>query len=94
MRDPDGDGFSEVADEQFDRLEEAGPDAVHDVLLLSVLIFDHPERAQAISSTITTTRGTVMRLSVPGRSPLKVFWTIHGDDGNPRIGALLDHPAD
>ena len=50
-------------------------------------------RPQAMSSAITTTRGIVMRLPVPGRSPLKVFWTTHGDDGNPRIEAVLDHPA-
>ena len=93
MHDPEGDGFSEVADEQLDRLEEVDPDAFHDVLLLCTLVFDRPERAQAMSSAITTTRGIVMRLPVPGRSPLKVFWTTHGDGGKPRIEAVLDHPA-
>jgi hypothetical protein len=88
--------YSAVAEEQLDALERADPDASRDVILLCGLVFDHPERAHAMSSAITTDGGIVLRLAVPGRSPLKLFWTRDGaGDGagdGPRIEAVLPHP--
>jgi len=87
------DAYSEVADEQLDELELRDPAACSDVLLLCRLVFDHPLRAQAMSSAFMTSRGIVMRLAVPGHHPLKIFWTVRGADGRPRIEAVLDHPT-
>jgi hypothetical protein len=84
--------YSPVADEQLDALEGTDPDAYRDVLTVCGLVFDHPERAQAMSSAIATEHGIVMRLAVPGRSPLKVFWTRLGAEDGPRIEAVLEHP--
>ena len=84
--------YSAVADEQLDALERSDPAAYHDVLTLCGLIFDHPGRARSMSSAITTDLGVVLRLAVPGRPPLKVFWTMNGAGDGPRIEAVLDHP--
>jgi hypothetical protein len=84
--------YSAVADAQLDALERTDPDSSHDVLVLCGLVFDHPERAHAMSSAITTGRGIVLRLAVPGRSPLKVLWTRDGAGDGPRIEAVLKHP--
>jgi len=84
--------YSAVAEEQLDTLERSDPDAYRDVMLLCGLVFDHTERAHAMSSAITTRPGIVMRLAVPGRSPLKVFWTRAGAGDGPRIEAVLEHP--
>jgi hypothetical protein len=81
-----------IAEEQLDALERSDPDAYRDVMLLCGLVFDHTERAHAMSSAITTSRGIVMRLAVPGRSPLKLFWTREGAGDGPRIEAVLEHP--
>ncbi len=83
---------SEVAEEQLDALERTDPGAYRDVMLLCGLIFDHTGRAHAMSTAITTSRGIVMRLAVPGRHPLKVFWTREGAGDGPRIEAVLEHP--
>ncbi len=82
---------SAVADEQVDALARTDPDAYRDILTLCGLVFDHPERAQTMSSAITTEHGIVMRLAVPGRDPLKVFWTRLGAADGPRIEAVLEH---
>jgi hypothetical protein len=87
------DAFSEIADEQLDALELGDPAAYRDVLLLCRLVFDHTSRAKAMSSAIITDQGIVMRLAVPGHSPLKLFWSVRGADGRPRIEAVIEHPT-
>ena len=89
---PFDEAYSTVADEQLDALEQADPDAYADVLTLCGLIFDHPGRAQAMSSAITTAGGIVLRLAVPGRGALRIFWTARGADGAPRVEAVLEQP--
>ena len=84
--------YSEVADAQLDALELADPATYRDVLTVCGMIFDVPDRARSMSSAITTDRGIVLRLAVPGRAPWKVFWTTEGADGGPRVEAVLEHP--
>jgi len=86
------DAFSAIADEQLHALELSDPEALRDVLILCRLVFDHPQRAQAMSSAIVTSQGVVLRLAVPGHHPLKIFWTTRGADGGPRVEAVLEHP--
>lgn len=84
--------YSEVADAQLDALERDDPDAYADIMTLCGLIFDHPGRAQSMSSAISTGRGIVLRLTVPGRHPLRIFWTVRGAGEGPRIEAVIAHP--
>jgi hypothetical protein len=84
----DQDDYSSVADEQLDELYAADPDTSNDVLTVCELIFNNPSRAQSMSSAIQTRDGIAFRLPVPGRAPLKVFWTSEG----PRIEAIFPHP--
>jgi len=84
--------YSEVADEQLDALELADPATYRDVLTVCGLIFDVPHRARSMSSAISTDRGIVLRLAVPGRAPWKVFWSTDGAEGDPRVEAVLEHP--
>ncbi len=84
--------YSTVAEEQLDALELADPATYRDVMLICGLVFDHTDRAHALSSAITTSHGIVMRLAVPGRGSLKVFWTREGGGDGPRIEAVLEHP--
>jgi len=83
--------YSEVADGQLDALERTDPDAYRDVLTLCGLIFDHPGRAEAMSAAIITDRGVVLRLTVPGRASLRIFWTPRGAGDGPRVEAVLEH---
>ena len=82
------DDYSAVADRQLDELEADDPEAYNDVLGVCELIFDQPARAQSMSTAVQTEHGVVLRLAVPGRHPLKVFWTSAG----PRIEAIFPHP--
>lgn len=84
--------YSEIADAQLDALELDDPHAYRDTLTMCGLIFDHPGRAQAMSSAIATDRGIVFRLTVPGRHPLRIFWTSLGAGDGPRIEAVTTHP--
>ena len=84
--------YSEVADAQLDVLERDDPNSYADVMTLCGLIFDHPGRAQSMSSAINTDRGIVLRLTVPGRHPLRIFWTSSGAGEGPRIEAVIEHP--
>ena len=84
--------YSEIADSQLDALERSDPAAYRDAITVCGLIFDHPGRAQAMSSAISTDLGLVLRLAVPGRPPLKVFWSTNGAGDGPRSEAVLDHP--
>lgn len=83
------DGYSQVADDQLDALAE-GPDADLYAAVLDAceLIFRLPDRAQSMSTTITTEQGTRLRLAVAGHHPHKVFWSSDG----PRIEAVFPHP--
>ena len=80
--------YSEVADEQLNALE-AGPDAdlYNAVLTTCELIFRLPERAQSLSSAITTVEGIRFRMPVAGQWPYKVFWSSEG----PRIEAVFPY---
>lgn len=82
------DDYSSVAESQLDELEASDPDTYNDVLVVCELIFNDPARAQAMSSAIRTKDGIAFRLPVPGRAPLKVFWTAAG----PRVEAIFPHP--
>jgi len=81
--------YSRVADKQLDSLE-AGPDAdlYNAVLDACELILRLPAKAQARSTTITTTEGIRFRLPVAGHPPYKVFWSSEG----PRSEAVFPHP--
>ncbi len=81
--------YSEIADEQLDALE-TGPDVdlYNAVLDACELIFRLPERAQFLSTAITTTDGIRLRLPVAGHAPYKIFWSTEG----PRIEAVFPHP--
>ena len=81
-------GYSEVADRQLDELQVSDPELYNDVLTICELVFEHPSRAQAMSTAIQTPDGVVLRLAVPGRFPYKVFWT----SSEPRIEAVFPHP--
>lgn len=80
--------YSEVADGQLDEIAASDPDVYNDVLTVCELIFDNAARAQSMSTAIQTHDGVVLRLAVPGRYPLKVFWTSAG----PRVEAVFPHP--
>ena len=84
--------YSALADEQLDALERSDPEAYRDVLTLCGLILDHPGRARSMSSAITTDVGIGLRLAVPGRPPLKVFWTADGAGDGPRVEVLVPDP--
>ena len=83
--------YSEIADQQLDPLERMDPAAYRDVITLCGLIFDHPEGAQSMSSAITTDRGIVLRLTVPGHSSLRILWSTRGAGDGPRVEAVLEH---
>lgn len=83
------DGYSQVADQQLDALEQ-GPDVdlYNAVLDACELIFRLPAQAQARSTAVSTKDGIVLRLPVAGHPPYKVFWSSDG----PRIEAVFPHP--
>lgn len=83
------DGYSQVADQQLDALEQ-GPDVdlYNAVLDACELIFRLPAQAQARSTAVSTKDGVVLRLPVAGHPPYKVFWSSDG----PRIEAVFPHP--
>jgi hypothetical protein len=80
--------YSEIADQQLDELQASDPDLYNDILTICELVFEHPSRAQALSTAVRTPDGIVLRLAVPDRFPHKVFWTSSG----PRIEAVFPHP--
>ncbi|MBK5222705.1 MAG: hypothetical protein JJE52_07485 [Acidimicrobiia bacterium] len=86
--DQPGDSYSAVADEQLDALANSDPTLYNDILTVCELIFTQPGRAQSMSSAVQTAQGIVLRLAVPGQTPVKVFWTSAG----PRIEAVFPHP--
>ncbi len=83
--------YSAVADEQLDKLE-AGSDAdlYNAVLDACELIFQLPERAQSLSTAITSADGIRFRFPVAGFYPYKVFWS--SSQGGPRVEAVFPHP--
>jgi hypothetical protein len=81
--------YSEVADKQLDALEQGpDPDLYNAVLDACELIFRLPERAQSMSSAITTQQGIRLRRPVAGFPPYQVFWTPDG----PRVEAVFPYP--
>ncbi len=81
--------YSQVADEQLDKLESADDAELYNAVLDAIeLIFRAPGQAQALSTAITTRDGIRMRLPVAGHPPCKVFWSASG----PRIEAIFPHP--
>ncbi len=81
--------YSAVADAQLDALERnADPRLYEAILDACELVFQHPARAQALSTAITTAEGIRFRLPVLGHPPYKVFWSA----GGPRIEAVFPHP--
>lgn len=83
--------YSSLAEQQIDALE-AGPDAdlFNAVLDACELIFRLPERAQALSTAITSEHGIRFRLPVAGFPPYKVFWSSSSE--GPRVEAVFPHP--
>lgn len=84
-------GYSAVADEQLDALED-GPDQdlYNATLDACELVFKAPAHAQAKSSAIRTAEGIRFRLPVVGHEPYKVFRS--NTDDAPRIEAVFPHP--
>lgn len=71
---PNGDAYSEIADQQLDDIQ-AKDSALYDAVLTACeLIFDQPRVAQANSAAITTRDGIRFVLPVAGQHPYKVFW--------------------
>ncbi|MGC2174928.1 MAG: hypothetical protein WA614_05645 [Acidimicrobiales bacterium] len=81
-------GYSEIANEQLDEIETSDADLYNDVCVLCEFILDHPDKAQSLSSALTTKDGIRFRLAVPGHHPYKVFWSSSG----PRIEAVFPYP--
>jgi hypothetical protein len=81
-------GYSEVANEQLDRIEESDAGLYNDIVTICESILDNRAWAQSRSSAITTKEGICFLLSVPGHHPYKVFWT----SGGPRIEAVFPYP--
>lgn len=83
--------YSAVADEQLDEIEKGpDPDLYNAILDACELLFRLPERAQSLSSAITSTEGIRFRLPVAGFDPYKVFWSSSAD--GPRVEAVFPHP--
>ena len=82
------DDYSAVAEQQLDTMELEDPGTYNDVLAICELIFSDPARAQSMSTAVQTRDGMVIRLPVPGRAPVKLFWTPAG----PRVEAVFPHP--
>jgi hypothetical protein len=81
--------YSAVADAQLEALERKADARLYDAVLDACeLVFEHPARAQALSTAITTAEGIRFRLPVLGHPPYKVFWSAAG----PRIEAVFPHP--
>ena len=86
--DPVEGAYSAIADAQLDELEAADPALYDDVLTMCEFIFTQPDRAQSMSTAIRTEHGIRLRLAVPGRHPLKIFWSTD----EPRVEAVFPHP--
>ena len=84
----ESDDYSAVAEQQLDTMELEDPGTYNDVLAICELIFSDPARAQSMSTVVQTRDGMVIRLPVPGRAPVKLFWTPAG----PRVEAVFPHP--
>ena len=82
------DDYSAVAEQQLDTMELEDPGTYNDVLAICELIFSDPARAQSMSTVVQTRDGIVFRLPVPGRAPVKVFWTPAGA----RVEVVVPHP--
>jgi hypothetical protein len=80
--------YSEVADEQLDEIETGDLDLYRDVLTICRLVFASPGQARSLSTALTTKDGILLRLTVPGHAPYKVFWT----SAEPRVEAVFPHP--
>lgn len=81
-------GYSEIANEQLDEIEASDADLYNDICVLCEFILDHPDKAQSLSSALTTKDGIRFRLAVPGHHPYKVFWSSSG----PRVEAVFPYP--
>ncbi len=81
-------GYSEIANEQLNEIETSNSDLYNDVCVLCEFILDHSDKAQSLSSALTTNDGIRFRLAVPGHRPYKVFWSSSG----PRIEAVFPYP--
>jgi hypothetical protein len=68
-------GYSEIANEQLNEIEASDVDLYNDVCVLCEFILDHPDKAESLSSALTTKDGILFRLAVPGHHPYKVFWS-------------------
>ena len=84
-------GYSEVADEQLDTLEQ-GPDMdpFNAALDACKLVFQATSMARARSTAVIAEHGIVFRLPVVGHPPYTVFWAQTPD--GPRIEAAFPHP--
>ncbi len=80
-------GYSAIAHEQLDAMEMNDPDLYEDVLGVCHEIFDQPGLVRARSGAIRTIQGVRLVTSVPGRFPMKVFWSTDG----PRIEAVFPY---
>jgi hypothetical protein len=82
-------GYSEIANDQLDEIEDSGDPGLCDaILVVCEFVLDHPAEAQSRSSALTTKDGICFRLSVPGQHPYKIFWT----RSRPRIEAVFPYP--
>ena len=61
----DQSSYSAIADRQLDELQATDPDLYNDILTICDLVFDHPGRAQTMSTAVRTPDGTVLRLAAP-----------------------------
>ena len=81
-------GYSEIANEQLDEIEASDAELYNDICVLSEFILDHSDKAQSLSSALTTKDGIRFRLAVPDHHPYKVLWS----SGGPRVEAVFPYP--
>jgi len=83
--------YSAVADDQLAKLEAGSDvDLYNAVLDACELIFQLPERAQSLSTAITSAEWIRLRFPVAGFHPYKVFWS--SSLNGPRVEAGFPHP--
>jgi hypothetical protein len=88
------DDYSEVAAAQLDELETTADDDLWEALLDACeLALRFPAKAQSLSAAVTTDDGTVvLRLTVAGFPPYKVFWSNKAP--GPRVEAVFEYPSE
>ncbi len=87
--DPPRAGYSDVAAEQLDEIEQRDVDLLDDLVDICEDILDRPQAYRDSAAAINTEQGIRMRSAVPGRHPYKVFWSTAG----PRIEAIFPYPS-